>query len=402
MTPNPSFPEATVTTRTTSNRTRVRVLAALLAVSLARLVLVGCARLGLAPSACDTSKAQNIGFVIGHRANAPAPQVVPAVKAIIDGAILSNGQYVIVSADGAPFVYDHNSLGALVESGESLCKEHQATSIEEFPAALAATPPVTNEADTLTALSLAARGISELPGEKLLVVIDSGLQTIAPLDLANGEALYGATPDEIAESVLVPEELKGMTVYWSGMGDTMPPQEPLTLEARQLLIDIWTAILTKAGAELVIVADPLAPVDPAVDTTVSVVDVQPVEGLPQPIQLTEDSVRFTADDYTFSEKDRARAVLAEVAARILAAPGAGLITITGTTARYDSEDVNIELSRHRAEAVKALLVEFGVPADRIVTQGYGSEWECYVPDNDAANRKVIITSGSQQPEDICR
>ena len=60
----------------------------------------------------------------------------------------------------------------------------------------------------------------------------------------------------------------------------------------------------------------------------------------------------------------------------------------------------VDLSTQRAEAVKALLVEAGAPADRITTSGVGSQFPGYVndvgpggkqlPGPATTNRKVLV------------
>jgi OOP family OmpA-OmpF porin len=64
--------------------------------------------------------------------------------------------------------------------------------------------------------------------------------------------------------------------------------------------------------------------------------------------------------------------LAQIAARLRAGPF-GHVEVRGYTDRLGSGSYNLELSRRRAEAVKAVLVQQGVPADKIRAEGLGSQ-----------------------------
>ena len=66
----------------------------------------------------------------------------------------------------------------------------------------------------------------------------------------------------------------------------------------------------------------------------------------------------------------AQSSLRATAASLLASP-AGRFEVAGYTDDTGSRAVNERLSQARAEAVRALLVSAGVPADRLTARGYG-------------------------------
>jgi len=88
-----------------------------------------------------------------------------------------------------------------------------------------------------------------------------------------------------------------------------------------------------------------------------------------------------------------------------------LVLVTGHTDRIGSRDYNLGLSQRRADAVKAYLVNAGIPADRITTRGVNSDdpvtrpedcrgtgspqaqIACLAPDR----RVVVLVTGSEEP-----
>ena len=67
-----------------------------------------------------------------------------------------------------------------------------------------------------------------------------------------------------------------------------------------------------------------------------------------------------------------RADIREIAAKLTAAHF-GRIEVRGYTDRLGSASYNLELSQRRADAVKELLVEQGIPAERIDARGLGQQ-----------------------------
>jgi outer membrane protein OmpA-like peptidoglycan-associated protein len=382
-----------------------RTVASLAVVALAAAILSGCGTtLPWDNSSCDKSHKINIGFVIGHRANAPAPQILPDIQSRIVDGIRSNGDYVTISADGEPFVYDHNFLGSDRGDGGP-CTTQQDDAIRDFPATLTQTPGVTDEADILKALALAADGIRDKDGVHELIVIDNGLQTKEPLNFAIDDRLYAYTPEKFVANITQQDgmpDLSGMTVYWSGMGGVIPPQEPLTIEAQNSLEAVWRLIIEEAGGSLEVLSEPLAPLDPAVTSTVTPIPIRPETGLPKPLVITEDNVRFVPDTADFANPAAASAFLNSVASRINEDQSGGLITVTGVTDDYGTMEHQLDISLQRATTVLNQLVTLGVPSERLQADGLGSDWACFNPNDSDANRKVIITSSSQSPEDVCR
>ncbi len=91
---------------------------------------------------------------------------------------------------------------------------------------------------------------------------------------------------------------------------------------------------------------------------------------------------------------RSNALLDDVAALVVANPKAGKVGIEGHTDDRGPAELNRTLSKARADAVKAYLVQKGVPADRLETAGFGPDRPAQ-PNTTAAgrdaNRRVEFT-----------
>lgn len=69
------------------------------------------------------------------------------------------------------------------------------------------------------------------------------------------------------------------------------------------------------------------------------------------------------------------------------------VTVTGFTDTVGSPDLNMRLSEARADAVKNILVQNGVPADSITTSGSGESGllvDTAAQTNEGRNRRVVV------------
>jgi len=100
---------------------------------------------------------------------------------------------------------------------------------------------------------------------------------------------------------------------------------------------------------------------------------KPVE-VPRSCSVTDlndaNNVGFDFNSTTFRDPSGARATLRKLANVML---GTGeSVTLTGATSSEGTEQYNQQLSLERADAVKTVLIQLGVPASRISTFGDGS------------------------------
>ena len=356
----------------------------------------------------------DIVVAVGLEANAPVPVMTEEMFAVFTEATVSNGNYTIISVDGEPYVYDYNVLGS--DSSESeIVEQEQQNTLATFGQTMLGAVPKTAETDPLGALILASRSFTHPGRERRVLMISSGLSTVNPLDLSIGENLYAdvdAVVSDLATRSLLPH-LDGITVYWSGLGDTVAPQSRLTASARQNLLLLWEKLIAASGGRLVMLDASLPPTLPSqlVDDLpdVSEVRVRPEASLTAPVEFLEDSIRFEADSGVYLDGPAARAALGPVAELISSTSTA--VTVTGVTARQRTREDQLSTGLARANSVRQTLIELGVEPALVSTNSVGSYWDCYVEERrtdgttdealSAANRKIILTASGQSITDVC-
>ena len=183
---------------------------------------------------------------------------------------------------------------------------------------------------------------------------------------------------------------------------------------------LWQTIVSSADASCVEILDTAASrtsvtTDVPV-TAVAVPTVPPFQPCGETVLRDGDTVGFLPDQAVFREPAAARKTLQDLATLVI--NGRQLVELIGTTAKAGpAESYRIELSNRRAEAVKGVLVELGVPADRITTRGVGATWPgrvndiapdgSLIPTAAALNRSVIVrlscpTSSSRRRKQLAR
>ncbi len=336
-----------------------------------------------------------VALAIGARSNSPAPAVTSAVTTLLSSAVDAYKMVTLVRVDGQPKIVFSQALAPAANS--QLTKQAKDKYVGSLNRVLAGTPQRATDiraqvpqADLLDALAEAA---STVPAGGDVVVMDSGLQTAEPLDFRTG--LLGDDPRSIADFLRQAHELPDLTgrhVYFVGLGWTASPQSTLSISDRTKLAAIWDRIATAAGASCVAI-DRTANTRAASPQRPPVAIVTP-PATPQPpapcsvISLGDaNHVGFVFNSTTFRDPSGARATLRQLA-RLMQRTGESL-TLTGSTSSEGSNQYNLRLSLRRANAVKAVLVQLGVPASRIATVGDGSHLPGRVSDRGPHGQLLI-------------
>lgn len=399
------------------DRKRERTAGAGIALAVAAIVAALCA---LAMEGCAHEEANgasspaSCAFVVGAHANAPLPKVDCAVE-YLAAAVDSNGYVEVISAEGNPRSAVPGAIvGSTARTASKRSQENEQWRAA-LPAYLAEVRAQTPQVDTLAAVGLAARALSEAPGEHRIVVMDSGLSTTGALDFTQG-ALIDADADEVASWLVehgeVPD-LAGVALDWYYLGDVAAPQRQIPSAQIDNLRAIWRAVLERAGATVTFhdalpgteVAEGLPEVD-AIEMPERIALPESLRGgeVVQ-VEFKESDIRFLGDSDAFVDEAHARDAVASCIT-LMKERGATCL-VEGVTASADpaqgeaGKEFVFELSRRRADAVAELFLEAGVDPAAIETRGCGDEYASCVPDRDeegrlipsaaAENRKVVIT-----------
>lgn len=382
-------------------------------------VLAAAATLTTLLTSCSSEQPVTPGataYVHSARANTAALDAtqVPDLTELARRSATDRDIVTVVTTDGQPTT---GTTLQIRNTGNSspVQAQQDATNTTTILTAITQSPATTPEANPLRGITIAADAIHHTTGTKTLVIIDSGLQTVAPLRFQDGLLAAGTDPAQVCaftQAVGAIPDLTGIDITWIGLGKTQDPQTPLTTPASAKLKAIWETILQAgqpASLKFVDSAIPPAPA-PGQTPTVTPVTVPDLASYsnPQPTappvtaSFQADQLGFVADQATFTDSTRAQQIIAQAAATLING-GYHDIHIVGTTADAGPLDGQTELATNRALAVRDLLIAAGVQADNITDiHGAGSQFPGYIPDhntdgtlnetNAALNRLVIITA----------
>lgn len=381
--------------RTQSQARRRSSHCGLAAVAAAALVAAAACSAAPAPAGDDA-----LALVAGAHANAPSPTLLGELATAVDRAVRSQATAAVVVNSGVPVIATQGVL-RLDCNNASACDQLVNQQIGLVTTTVQTARAAQPENNLLAAIDLGARAVRDHSGTRTLGVIDSGLQTVAPLRFQD-PGLLDAQPGDVAEFLAQTKalpDLSGVVVVFEGLGDTADPQQPLDTRQRANLRAIWTVVARRAGAtEVRYVDTPVTGPAPAGLPPVTPVPLVADRGFPATTTgvLPDATVPFQPDSAVLRDPPGALAILAPLAQQIIASHTA--VTLTGTTANVGPLDGQRSLSLQRAEAIKALLVQLGVPAQLVSTRGTGSAWPGYVPDHDAAG--VLLPGPAEQNRQV--
>ena len=384
------------------SRSAVLLRCAVALVALVAIGLAGAAVVKASSSAADEPSGA-LAVVVGAHANMPPPTLEGAAASARDLAVAQQSYLSVVVADGAPYVLGRPGRLYADAEGEAERSEQRQVNRRQVDDAVAAARAVTPETDLLAAMTLAGRSIADQPGLRTLVVVDSGLSTKGAVDFGR-RGMLDADPGEVADTLAdfgqLPD-LKGFSVVFQGLGDTAEPQQALDAARRTQLVELWTAVVERAGAVVV-------------DVEVSPLAGTPVEGLPAvtpvaidagysctPTRLTLSGggLGFRPGEAKLLNPSRVEEVLRPFADQMI-----GSTVIAEVFGRYaavgDDTEGRVLLTELRAQEVANVFLALGVPVDQLRVKGWGSDFPDYVPDRDstghlvpasaALNRTVIV------------
>ncbi|MEV0129733.1 OmpA family protein [Dactylosporangium sp. NPDC050688] len=342
-----------------------------------------------------------VALAYGARSNNPAPVLPKDVLEVVDQAAYAGNEISAFAVSGAPReVGLHLEFQPVAVNSGAKAAERENLN-QQLQEQLGTVRADNAEANPLVAMDLAGRRAGQ---DGTVVLLDSGLQTVAPLDFHDGN-LLSAEPEEVATALKQRDQLpslKDRTVLLVGIGYTAEPQQTLDTRQRNNLIEIWRAIAKAAGATCVEVydvagGDPPATGLPPVSKVTPPAE-KPVQVCGTTILANSGRVGFKKNIAVFIDQRAAEQAIGEIAD--VMRTGSQRAKLIGTTATDQSVEFRAKLSLDRANAVRDVLVRLGISADRIETVGAGTTYRTHVndigpngtllPGPAAQNRSVVV------------
>lgn len=321
-----------------------------------------------------------VALGIGARSNSPQPIMTDTIKAAMNSAIKASQQVTIIRLDGNPtvvFSQAYSATGANSQSQKADYNSYVNTLNGILAGTNATATDIRAQAPQANVLEALAIGAGEVGPGGDVIIMDSGLQTTSPLNFTTG--ILADDPETITSFLKNSDELPNLTgrhVEFSGLGWTAAPQQQLSIAYRTKVGEIWTDIAEAAGASCVVL-DPTPDTNAAIAgrPTVSVVVPPPPPAAPVKCSVTPlddaNNVGFNFNATTFRDPSGADATLSQLAKVIISSGDS--VTLTGGTSSEGTAAHNLQLSLERANAVKAALIQLGVPGSRITTYGDGAQ-----------------------------
>lgn len=332
----------------------------------------------------------------------PTPTVA-GMKALLteyaDGSLdPGDGQVTVVTADTLEAVDLTPMRGDDVENAlnkRTAQIEERLEGLEAVVSVLAAT------SDGLDVIGTLDRALESTAPGGTVVLLTSGLSTVAPLDLTQAGDWIG-NPEAIIEGTDTADlpDAKEKGIVFVGVGQSYPGngQTPAGPAARAALETILLGICEKAGAASCTIMDGIIGTGaPSSTNTVPVIDFDQVDtACAGEISLDADII-FDGDSSIL--KDEATPLLKPVADSLTQCTTT-VVQATGYTADIDCDfngAVGAELAIGRATAVLERLRELGTPADAIGAAENGGHLinNCpggvYDPTLAQSNRSVMLS-----------
>lgn len=378
-----------------------RKMAALLAGALTAAVLTGCS---MFPSQTEQPTATDTVLLMTQGDGMPALNKDEDVEEFLSCVNTTlGGSASLVITDGNPQVigpvrFDEEKANSVQQ--EKTDKKKSAEVAEMVKSAAASTP----ETDLISALSLSARlAASGTAEDKQIVIRHSGVNTADSLPMQELDLVSSDITDLIDQldaEALIPD-LQGVKIHFFGLDDVAGSQQALSKKQVKWLQSFWQSFFERSGAEVTFHADIVS--GNALTNGHSVTPVTPAEGV-NFVKFSSKKVEFKPDSDDFLDEETARSAIAEVAAQMK--EGSAHYIIAGSTAKVDNptQDGPARLSLLRAQAVRQVLVDAGVDAERLTCVGLGNEVTSVRDMQEEANNRAVylVAEGQAQADEFLR
>ena len=353
-------------------------------------LLAGCSVIPSKDGAADSAVATDTALIITLGDGMPA---LTNVEDFLNNVIVTpGGSAGLVVADGSPFVVGPQRFDQ-VKNNDIQQARADKTARKKLVEAVQGAVAKTSETDLITAVSLAGRMLSAGTADtKVMVIRHSGVNTGASLPMQDLD-LLNTDPaqllDQLDAAAMLPQ-LNGVAVEFYGLGYVAGSQGTLSAQQVQWLKSFWQAFFDRTGANVTFHTD-IVSGDALTANGHKVTPLAPA-GAPTFVKVSTEQVAFQPDSTTFLDEAAARKALNGLAEQLKGTSAHYIVA--GSTARVDnaSREGAQALSLARAQAVRSVLAEAGVPADQIICLGLGNEQTSVRSANEADNRCVYVVS----------
>ena len=265
--------------------------------------------------------------------------------------------------------------------------------------------PKCSETSPIDAIIAASEIIRPMNGQKYIAIFHSGIITKGYGSMTSLDFDVDTAIDALAQSDAIPD-LTGVKVEWYGMNNVCGSQETPNEKNKNTLRKFWEAYFAKAGAEYQNMSEIYSVVNEPDSSfpnvrSVSVGEIVSIEELScdtpaddfKGIEFPSDgSFAFKPDTAEFVDIAAAKNDIRPFAEYLRSPNAMENVVLVGTTATVGDAESSVVLSKERAEAIKALIVEEGIDAGRIQAFGGGYTDTDFVVNDLDNNNKLIEAS----------
>lgn len=394
---------------------RTGMMGTLLAVVLLVCFFNGCTLTGCSGTDATVLKAeeiQHIAIVVSNTKN-EAEFDLSSLEAEIKDAVYAAGTTVtIIEADGNPYLVDTLVIPEY-KPGISEAKRKQLAEgyANQILGLLKQCQPKSAEMDLYKGIQMAGRALLDYEeGNKTILIASSGLSTTSFINFTelyleqdHSEELAEQLKDQVVD-------LSGVSVYWSGLGETAEPQAELYESNRTILLNTWKTVLMRAGMNEEDIHFSSAPAsDPkerADAPHVSVVIIAEPAGImaendfafAEPNEegeektdvfvMNDEKVSFYPNSAELLTDRKIVCELLENMIEYLKEHPEHKTLLAGTTASCGKEDTLKSLSLKRCQTIKSILVQSGVSEGQVLCAGLGYANHLTCIDTDSSGRLI--------------
>lgn len=341
----------------------------------------------------------NIIVLAGNHSNSIKPNY-SFLKDTLENVAYRYGDICLIVNDGDPFIAcninvpeQKRGISSNKRKAIAVSQAEQVLEVLNSQECIARTEGL----DILSSYDIVSRVLrsEEYIDESTIVyVFDTGLSTIG-LDFTELDLSVNTTEeivDMLEKERMIPD-LTNVDVVWFGLCDVDEPQAELSKEQQDRVKDIWTGILTAAGANVQFMSDistdrfdfNLPYIQPVLSRTSAIewnnLGIDEEKVFPEAVVFDESSIAFTAGTADLVDYNAAYSSLQHSAEYIKENKDFSVLLV-GSTARWgDLESYCVPLSTERCETVKKILVDLGVEEKRILVLGMGYENPFYQNDH---------------------